>query len=111
MPKLDTPDLTPDLFGWLLYDGKETLAGVVLIVLQLFFLTGPPRRKIRWAVLYLALYIILMGLRLLFPPETAIRTTIKFTALFLLFSSLGLGVFLLVPSSRLTQTFIRPLPK
>src|SRR3954465_10612728 len=86
------------LFDWMLYGGKEVLAGLILIALLLFLTAGPQRRKIRWSVMFLALYLILLGLRLLFPPDTPIRNTLKFFALFLLFSSLGLSVFLLLTS-------------
>ena len=101
----------PDLFGWTLYGGKGTAAGLALIVLLLIFLAGPARRQIRWAVLFLVLHLVLLGVRLLFPPNTPFRETLKFSALFLLISSLGLSFFLLLTSSTLSQAFLRPLPK
>ncbi len=100
-----------DPFHWMLYGGKETLAGLVLIALLLLLITGPERRKIRWAILFLVLHVVLVALRLLFAPDTALYTTFEFFALFLLCSSFGLGIFLLLTCSRFSQALIKPLPK
>ncbi len=100
-----------DLFGWTLYDGKGILVASALLLLLLIFLTGPPRRKIRWALTYMVLHLLLLALRLLFPHDSAVRVTLKFLALFLLLSCIGLSIFLLLTQSRLSQAVLRPLPK
>jgi len=100
----------PDPLAWTLYGGKGTIAGVILIFLLLIFLTGPTRRKIRWPLLYLVLHLVLLALRLPLP-DGPLRATLKFIALFLLFSSLGLSLFLLITSSRLSRLFMPALPQ
>jgi small-conductance mechanosensitive channel/CRP-like cAMP-binding protein len=100
-----------DLLGWTLYGGMGTLVGVALVLLLLIFVPGPARKKIRWIVLSLVLHLILLALRLPFPEDSSIRATLKLIALFLLYTSLGLSLLLLLTSSRLSQVFIRPLPK
>lgn len=102
---------TPDSFDWMLYRGKGMLAGLIFVVLLLIFVAGPARRKIRWVVVFLALHLVLLGLRLPFAKDSPLRDGLHFIALFMLVSSLGLSVFLLLTSSRLSQAFIRPLPK
>src|SRR5438132_1408604 len=97
--------------GWTLDDGKGTLAGLILIVLLLLFMAGPARHKIRWVILFLVLHLALLGLRQLFPADAPVRATLQYSALFLLYCALGLSLVLLLTSSRLSQAFVRPLPK
>ncbi|MBI1915567.1 MAG: mechanosensitive ion channel [Planctomycetes bacterium] len=102
-------DLNP--LEWTLYGGIETIAGLILIALLLVFISGPARRKIRWVVLFLAIHVVLLAVRVPFPDDSALPEVLRFLAHFLLLSSLGLGVFLLLTSSRLSRSFLPALPQ
>src|SRR5262249_15960118 len=77
----------PFLHDWTLYQGKGPLAGIILLILLLIFISGPQRRKIRWPVLFLALHMVLYPLRLPFPPDSLLRGVLRFLASFCFFSA------------------------
>jgi small-conductance mechanosensitive channel/CRP-like cAMP-binding protein len=108
--------LTSDHFDWMLYHGVGTAIGLGLILLLLLLLTGPVRHKIRWVLLFLALHVVLLLLRLPLGGDTSegphpIRTTLEVGAYFFLYSAIGLSLFLLLTQSRLSRTFVRPFPQ
>jgi small-conductance mechanosensitive channel/CRP-like cAMP-binding protein len=110
------PRLSSDHFNWMLYNGVGTAIGLGLVLLLLLLVTGPARHKIRWTLLFLAAHIVLLLLRLPLGDENTeephpIRTTLEFGAYFFLYSAVGLSVFLLLTQSRLSRTFVRPLPQ
>src|SRR5690349_14658560 len=92
------------LFGW-------TIACLVLNLFLFFVITGPPRRKIRWTVLYLFLFLGLHLIAVRLDPESTGHAALEFVALFLLLSSLGLGMFLLATQSSVSRLFMKPLPQ
>src|SRR5262249_33688027 len=69
------------------------------------------RRKIRWAVLFFGLHVVLYPLRLPFPEESLLRAVLRFLALFFFYSSLGQSIFLLLTSSRLSRALLPALPQ
>jgi small-conductance mechanosensitive channel/CRP-like cAMP-binding protein len=105
------PALDADPFGWLLYGGKGTVTALVLLLPALLFVTGPPRRRILWALLYLVGHLLLLALGLFFPADSTVRFVLRLGALFLLVSSIGLTLFLLLTQSRLSRAVIRTPPK
>jgi len=96
-----------ELTGFLVWTGVT----LVLILLSLILLVGPVRRKVRWVLLYLGLYLALQTIAYWLPDESPSRRFLRLLGLFFIVTAVGFNTFLLLTQSRLSRAFVRPMPQ